>query len=63
MNVKYPKHFSEKDREWVRGVLYNDENSTDEELFEYFKSEGKVSDQWARYFVKQRAKAMIGQTL
>lgn len=50
-----------KDREdirWIQAVLVNDENSTDEELKEYFMTEGNMSKEEAKHYVKQRDDAL-----
>ncbi|WP_303749306.1 hypothetical protein [Stenotrophomonas pigmentata] len=41
--LKYGLNYG--DIEWIEGVLANDENSTNEELVEYFTGNGLTADQ------------------
>ena len=49
-------------REWqlycVTDCLVNDENSSDEELVQYWMSEIKLSEKDARTFIKERNRAL-----
>ena len=39
---------------WIKDILSNDEFSTDEELIEFFKTEGKLSQAEAESWVAKR---------
>lgn len=43
---------------WIAAVLLNDENSTDEEMVEYFISEGLTRGE-AWFYVGQRQRALL----
>lgn len=46
---------------WVAATLVNDEASSDSELADHFKKEGKVSNETAWDFVRLRQKALKGR--
>lgn len=50
------KQLWEKQRTWIVATLTNDETSTDEELVNYFITEGKMKYQEAKHYVSQRDK-------
>lgn len=39
---------------WIKSVLSNDENSTDEELIQWFIKEGKLTEKQAKEWVAKR---------
>lgn len=43
---------------WIGSVLVNDEDSTDEQMIEYFRTEGPMPKKEARCYVGQRSKAL-----
>jgi hypothetical protein len=43
---------------WIKAVLTNDENSSDEELTEYFMEEGKMTEKEAKKWVAKRSNYM-----
>jgi hypothetical protein len=47
--------------EWVSTTLHNDEASSDSEMADHFKKEGKVSNETAWDFVRLRQKALKGR--
>jgi len=46
---------------WVAAILVNDEASSDSEMADHFKKEGKVSNEIAWDFVRLRQKALKGR--
>jgi len=45
--------------EWIASTLLNDEYSSDEEMKNYFKKVGRMSDKQAKFYVGQRNKALM----
>jgi hypothetical protein len=61
MDKKYSEEKIARDSkfyEWVSATLLNDEYSSDSEMKNYFKKEGKMSDKEAEFYVNQRNKAL-----
>lgn len=49
------KHLDKQTEKWIKATLSNDEYSTDEEMVEYFMTEGKLTKEEAQKWVAQRS--------
>jgi len=53
-NTQTLSDFDAQTQDWIKDILSNDENSSDEELVEYFMEEGPMSKQQAEDVVTKR---------
>ena len=44
---------------WIESTLMNDENSTDEEMKDYFITEGQITKKEATFYINQRQTALL----